>query len=256
MYPSIIRAKNMCHSTVVLDPRFDNQPGVEYDEVRWEEEGKTTVNRFVKSREGILPRVLTDLAAARKRAKKQMAEAPDVFSRSLFDGKQKAIKVMMNSIYGATGASTGFLPCKQIASSVTAYGREMILKTKQFVEENYGAQVVYGDTDSVFCKFKPEASMEAVFKVASEAADRITGIFQKPIEVRPFSHVREDLYPLLLGGPAHGAKGRVDLSGAVGARGVSAGDVCHADRVDHAHETLSRGLVGVPEAGRDGTQEG
>jgi DNA polymerase delta subunit 1 len=38
--------------------------------------------------EGILPMIETELLAARKRAKKQMAEATDPLTRSVFDGKQ------------------------------------------------------------------------------------------------------------------------------------------------------------------------
>jgi DNA polymerase elongation subunit (family B) len=29
----------------------------------------------------------------------------------------------------------------------------MIMTAKDFVEENYNAEVIYGDTDSIFCKF-------------------------------------------------------------------------------------------------------
>jgi hypothetical protein len=54
----------------------------------------------------------------------------------------------------------GQLPCLEISSTVTGYGRMMIESTKQQVEEHYtqangyehDAQVVYGDTDSVMIK--------------------------------------------------------------------------------------------------------
>lgn len=66
-------------------------------------------------------------------------------------------------MYGFTGATIGKLPCLAISSSVTAYGREMIEKTKQEVEAEYSiangrehdAEVIYGDTDSVMIKFGP-----------------------------------------------------------------------------------------------------
>jgi DNA polymerase delta subunit 1 len=59
----------------------------------------------------------------------------------------------MNSVYGFLAAN--MLKCKPIAASVTARGREMIENTKNYVEKNYkGAVCIYGDTDSVFIKFK------------------------------------------------------------------------------------------------------
>ena len=67
-------------------------------------------------------------------------------------------------MYGFTGAAVGQLPCLPIASTVTAYGRQLLLQTKAFVEQRYtqengfdhNAEVVYGDTDSVrkeFCLY-------------------------------------------------------------------------------------------------------
>ena len=61
----------------------------------------------------------------------------------------------MNSVYGFLAAQT--LTCKPIAACVTAVGREMILQSKAYIESNYSyAEVVYGDTDSVFVKFETE----------------------------------------------------------------------------------------------------
>ncbi|KAJ1477211.1 DNA polymerase family B-domain-containing protein [Baffinella frigidus] len=108
-----------------------------------------------------------------------MAETDDPVKRGLLNGKQLALKVSCNSVYGFTGASKGMLPsnrvscnsvygftgaskgmlpCVAIASSVTSIGQDMIkLTTKTVeelfdatvVEELFNATVVYGDTDSV-----------------------------------------------------------------------------------------------------------
>ena len=66
-------------------------------------------------------------------------------------------QVSANSVYGFTGATVGALPCLEISSSVTAFGREMIMHTRRLVMETYNrakgyacdADVIYGDTDSV-----------------------------------------------------------------------------------------------------------
>merc|ERR550532_3059767 len=118
---------------------------------------------FVKSqqRKGLLPMILEELLAARKRAKKAMAEASDPLTKMVLNGRQLALKISANSVYGFTGATVGVLPCLDISSSVTGFGRTMIDHTKNMVEAKYtiengyahNAQVIYGDTDSVMVKF-------------------------------------------------------------------------------------------------------
>lgn len=64
-------------------------------------------------------------------------------------------------MYGFTGATVGKMPCLEISSSVTAFGRDMIMHTKKLVAEKYckangyehDCDVIYGDTDSVMVKF-------------------------------------------------------------------------------------------------------
>ena len=53
--------------------------------------------------------------------------------KGLLNGKQLALKISCNSVYGFTGAVRGMLPCVAIASSVTAIGQQMIKTTKATV---------------------------------------------------------------------------------------------------------------------------
>lgn len=143
-YPSIIRAHNLDYSTIVLDPKYDNLPGVEYYEVST----GLGVYRFAQNVPSVMPALLEDLAKFRKAAKKDMAAAKargDDWAVSVFNGKQNAYKITMNSTYGFAGATKGFLPCVPIAASVTATGRAMIQKTKELAESLVpGSRVVYG----------------------------------------------------------------------------------------------------------------
>jgi DNA polymerase delta subunit 1 len=102
------------------------------------------------------------LAKCRKDATNAMEAAKDAGDKSkeeMMNCKQLAIKVSSNSVYGFTGVTVAKLPCLEIAQSVTAYGREMIMMTKDRVETPWpergwpGAKVVYGDTDSVMVRF-------------------------------------------------------------------------------------------------------
>lgn len=68
------------------------------------------------------------------------------FEKAVLDGLQLAYKVTANSLYGQIGARTSPIYLKEIAACTTATGRKMILMAKQFLEENYLAEIVYGDS--------------------------------------------------------------------------------------------------------------
>jgi DNA polymerase delta subunit 1 len=127
---------------------------------------------------------------ARKRAKKELASETDPFKKAVLNGRQLALKISANSVYGLTGATVGKLPCLPIASSTTSYGRQMIEKTKAEVEARYtiangyshDAQVIYGDTDSVMVKFGV-TELEDAMKLGEEAADYVSSKFIKPIKL-------------------------------------------------------------------------
>jgi len=208
LYPSIMIAHNYDYATIVEDPEFDNLEGIEYFDMNWEEDDidtegneiKRPVNvRFVQNRTGIMPKILSRLWKERKAIRKQMKTlSPDDPLYAVLNGVQLAIKVSMNSIYGFTGAKYGRLPNKKIAAAVTACGRGMIAHSKKCAEEWYDCEVVYGDTDSIYVKFKSDLKgqnhMDYVFKVAPECSDRISATFKKPIELE-FEKV---MYPFIL----------------------------------------------------------
>jgi DNA polymerase elongation subunit (family B) len=68
------------------------------------------------------------------------------FEQDVFDALQTAYKVTANSLYGQIGAKTSPIYLKEIAACTTATGREMIMLAKKFVETNYNAEVIYGDS--------------------------------------------------------------------------------------------------------------
>jgi DNA polymerase delta subunit 1 len=141
-------------------------------------------------RKGLLTTILEELLTARKKAKKELATETDPFRKAVLNGRQLALKISANSVYGITGATVGKLPCLAIASSTTSYGRQMIEKTKEEVEKRYtvangyshDAQVIYGDTDSVMVKFGPKDLAQAM-KLGEEAAAFVSAQFLKPIKL-------------------------------------------------------------------------
>ena len=81
--------------------------------------------------------ILEDLLSARKKAKADLKKETDPLRKRVLDGRQLALKISANSVYGFTGAQVGKLPCLEISQSVTAFGRMMIEKTKNEVEAKY-----------------------------------------------------------------------------------------------------------------------
>ena len=73
-------------------------------------------------------------------------ETYNKFEKDVFDALQAAYKVTANSLYGQIGARTSPIYLKEIAACTTATGREMIMLAKEYVETNYNADVIYGDS--------------------------------------------------------------------------------------------------------------
>lgn len=211
LYPSIMMAHNLCYTTLVAK---EDIAKLSEDAVQRTPCGDTFVRKDVK--QGILPVILEELLAARKRAKADMKAATDPMVKAVQNGRQLALKVSANSVYGFTGATVGQLPCLAISSSVTAFGREMIERTKEGVERMYtvangcarragrllpaaplspshtptarrrrypaDASVVYGDTDSVMVKFGT-ATVEESMKLGERAAKEVTELFPPPVKL-------------------------------------------------------------------------
>ncbi|SHH28047.1 DNA polymerase II [Ferrimonas marina] len=85
-----------------------------------------------------LPALIAELAQQREQAK-QAKDQP----------LSQAIKILMNSFYGVLGAAGCRFHDPRLASSITLRGHDIMKATREWVE-GQGAQVIYGDTDSLF----------------------------------------------------------------------------------------------------------
>jgi len=177
LYPSIMMAHNLCYSSMVMDSKYENIPGVTYETFGF--------YKFAQDVPSLLPSILLELKQFRKQAKKDMAQSTGAL-KEMYNGKQLAYKVSMNSVYGFTGAAKGMLPCVQIASTVTLKGRSMIDETKAYVEKNFpGSKVRYGDTDSVMVEFDVgnrtgKEAIEYSWEIGERAAEECTKLFKAP----------------------------------------------------------------------------
>lgn len=171
--------------------------------------------QFPNGEKGILPRILMKLLSQRKATRKKATEKLIItkdnkeykglitknddgikigdifinndnidsikdlyndFMKAVLDGLQLAYKITANSLYGQVGAKTSQIYMKELAASTTATGRNLILKAKSFVEKNYDAKVVYGDS------------------VLPDEPIVIRNIFTKHIEVIQIQNLHTDWY--------------------------------------------------------------
>jgi len=153
LYPSCIIDQNICSSTLA-DRKFLKAPGWSFHEVPI---GNDQTACFVTAAcmKAITALMCAELLAERVIAKREMAEAfkmGDSALGAVHNGRQNALKICANSIYGALGApnKSAKYACLVAACAVTGRGRLLIDKTKRMVEEVKGLVVCAGDTDSVF----------------------------------------------------------------------------------------------------------
>ena len=78
---------------------------------------------------------------------------------------------------------------KELAASTTATGRNLIIKAKEFMEKYYDANVVYGDTDSIFVDFTAilrkygltgKAALEESINIAVKASSAFKETLKAP----------------------------------------------------------------------------
>lgn len=104
---------------------------------------------FRQDKDGLTRQLITDLLERRNKKKEQRnACDPESDEYDVYDRQQRALKVIMNTLYGVLSWSNFRLYDQDVAAAVTATGRAVIQHTDEVVRsEGYG--VLYGDTDSV-----------------------------------------------------------------------------------------------------------
>ena len=160
LYPSIMQAYN----PLLLDAMVSPQEAATLDPSMYTKKRQRAYLCQVGHEEGYPARPSSGSSCRqRKRAKKDMKNAPTEFEKSRAEWSSAGSEDFGQLCVRLSPAPmSGSLPCLPIASSVTSYGRQLLEKTKAFVEETrtpqangyeHDAVVVYGDTDSVMVKF-------------------------------------------------------------------------------------------------------
>ncbi len=140
---------------------------------------------FRKAPLGIVPTIIQNLLQARKKVKQAMKSIPDStsFEYMVLDGRQTALKLSANSIYGFFGTSAGILPLPEAAMTITHIGRNLIKDAGRLVATKYGGNVIYGDTDSVYANGFPCKDAQELWDYAKKVAMEISATYPAPLTI-------------------------------------------------------------------------
>lgn len=202
LYPSVMIAYNYCYSTClgrIQNWRGRNKLGVsdlklpqgllsllQRDNITVAPNGMIYVKPNI--RKSLLAKMLTEFLDTRVMVKNGMKTNKDNAAfQKLMNNRQLALKLIANVTYGYTSATySGRMPCVEIADSIVQTGRESMERAIEHICANHskwGADVIYGDTDSLFLHFDGR-SKEDAFILGNEIADEITKMNPQPMKLK------------------------------------------------------------------------
>ena len=167
LYPSIMNAKNLCPSTILIKKHYYKYYPHAFNVINIYAKDGITVERshyIIKPEyyKGILVRILTRLMSGRSAIKREIASIQELYDNTKdpayldklieLDIRQLAFKLTGNGTYGASASSGVLIGSRRVSESTTAIGRISLEETCKIIEseyEKYMPKINYGDTDSV-----------------------------------------------------------------------------------------------------------
>ncbi len=171
LYPTIIVTHNIDPAMLNCDccslEERVKAPGLEYE--------------FCQSKRGFIPETLDSLIEDRVKLKEEMKDlSEDTREYASLNSRQWALKIIANSFYGMLGYARARWYSKECAESVTRFGRHYIKETIKLAKDE-GFEVVYGDTDSLFCKVGSK-SKDEVRDFLNKVNENMPGIMKLELE--------------------------------------------------------------------------
>jgi len=147
---------------------------------------------------GVLPQVLDELLSTRamlkKAAKKYKESVADISPAVLrqLEARQLALKYVANVTYGYTSATfSGRCAMPLLADTIVECGRRTLTNAMNLAAswgrdqrgQWFGAEVIYGDTDSLFIKL-PGRTVEEAFEFGEQFCSAVTTSNPPPVQLK------------------------------------------------------------------------
>jgi len=200
LYPNIIVQSNISPECLLDDPTIRYPQGPDhylYKHNRKEQACETySVTAagipYSKDKQGVIPSIISEFYADRKTIKKEMLSAQSEYEKTKdqslvnkinqLENNQMAIKILLNSLYGALGNKYFKYFNFALAESVTLTGQTVIRWAEQAINDEmnelldtYKDYVIAIDTDSVYInmgpivkKFNPKDPVKFLDKICQE----------------------------------------------------------------------------------------
>jgi len=185
LYPSVIITANISPETRVpvdeadvtipamVEKEADVHGKITEENIKWTEEAGAM--GYSLNEEGLIPKYVKKLFENRGEAKSLRNDHDqDSLRYKMWNRRQRAIKVVMNSYFGVMASPYWRLAKNGLGDSVTAGGRYTLWVGSQVARE-MSYDVKYGDTDSVMLELSDEEDIEAeeLLSRGEELEDRI-----------------------------------------------------------------------------------
>lgn len=200
LYPSVMIAYNYCYSTFlgrIVNWRGKSKMG--FTDYQRQEKLLSLLKDYIniapngimyckpEIRKSLLAKMLTEILETRLMVKSGMKQdKEDKTLQQLLNNRQLALKLLANVTYGYTSASfSGRMPCSEIADSIVQTGRETLERAIALIHsvEKWKAEVVYGDTDSLFINL-PGRTKDQAFDIGNEIAKAVTDMNPRPVKLK------------------------------------------------------------------------
>ena len=216
LYPNIIVQYNMSPETI--DVRL---PGVDVESLLNDKVDLSGINdkavsatgqMFRKDHQGVIPRIITQYYDERRRIKNRMLEAEQEYEKgrtkkleneiATLHNQQMAIKILMNSLYGALGNNFFRYFDHRVAEAITTSGQLSIKWAERSINEYLNKTlktdddyVIAIDTDSLYVnmstlvkKVNPPDPVKFLDKVASQMIEPVLEKAYKDLADKMHAH--------------------------------------------------------------------